>query len=95
MAAVEGRTGNPGKRNPAKKNVTSFAVEPGKEPRSQKPLAFRPTLSLLEEIEAAVEAQGITKTEWLEQAAIAYLHKQNPPELTEGKEGTKTETTAD
>jgi hypothetical protein len=25
----------------------------------------------------------MTKTQWLEQAAIAYL-KQNPPELTEG-----------
>ncbi|KOP26365.1 hypothetical protein AMR41_10800 [Hapalosiphon sp. MRB220] len=94
MAAVEGRTGNPGKRNPKKKNATSFKVKPGKEPRSQKPLAFRPTLTLEAEIEAAVEALGITKTQWLEQAAIAYL-KQNPPEPTGGEGETKTETTAE
>jgi hypothetical protein len=78
MAAVEGKTGNPGIRNPAKKNATSFTVKPGKEPRSHKPMAFRPTLSLEAEIEAAVEASGMTKTQWLEQAAIAFL--KNPPE---------------
>jgi hypothetical protein len=94
MAAVEGRTGNPGQRNPKKKNTTSFTVKLGKEPRSDKPMAFRPTLSLEAEIETAVEASGMTKTQWLEQAAIAYL-KQNPPELTGGEGETKTETTAD
>jgi hypothetical protein len=46
-------------------------------------MTFRPTLSLETQIETAVEASGMTKTQWLEQAAIAYL-KQNPPELTEG-----------
>lgn len=83
MAAIEGKTGNPGVKNPGKKNTTSFTVKPGKEPRSQKPMTFRPTLSLETQIETAVEASGMTKTQWLEQAAIAYL-KQNPPELTEG-----------
>ncbi|MHC5762612.1 hypothetical protein [Nostoc sp.] len=94
MAAVEGRTGNPGQRNPKKKNTTSFTVKPGKEPRSDKPMAFRPTLSLEADIKAAVEQLGMTQTQWLEQAAIAYL-KQNPPELAGGDRETKTETTAD
>ena len=80
MAGVEGHTGNPGVKNPNKKNATSFKVKPGKEARSQKPLAFRPTLSLEAEIEAAVKAEGITKTEWLEKAAIAYL-KQNSSDV--------------
>ena len=82
MAGVEGRTGNPGIRNPRKKNATSFKIKPGKEARSQKPLAFRPTLSLEAEIEAAVKAEGLTKTEWLEKAAIAYL-KQHSIDLDE------------
>lgn len=94
MAAVEGRTGNPGKKNPKKKNATSFTVEPGKEPRSEKTMAFRPTLSLEAEINKAITASGMKKTEWLEQAAIAYL-KQNPPEPTGGEGETKTKTTAD
>ncbi|NJO62411.1 MAG: hypothetical protein HC836_30555 [Richelia sp. RM2_1_2] len=72
MAGVKGRTGNPGANNPNKKNDTSFKVE-GKEARSQKPICFRPTLTLETEIEAQVKAMGITKTKWLEQAAIAYL----------------------
>jgi len=84
MAGVKGRTGKPGVSNPKKKNDTSFKVQLGKEPRSQKTIAFRPTLSLEAKIEAAVEAAEITKTEWLERAAIAYL-EQNPP-LSIGEE---------
>ncbi len=74
MAGVEKRTGNPGVSNPKKKNDTSFKVE-GKEARSQKPLSFRPTLTLEARIEAAVKEAGITKTKWLEQAVIAYLNQ--------------------
>lgn len=84
MAGVKGRTGEPGVSNPKKKNDTSFKVQPGKEPRSQKPVSFRPRLTLEAEIEAAVKAAGITKSQWLEQAAIAYL-KQNPPKPTSGR----------
>jgi len=89
MAAVEGRTGNPGQKNPKKKNVTSFTLEPGKEPRSDKTMAFRPTVSLEAEINAAIAASGMKKTEWLEAAAIAYL-KQNPLEPAGGDGETKT-----
>jgi len=92
MAGVEGRTGNPGQRNPKKKNTNSFSVKPGKEPRSDKPMAFRPTVSLEAEIHAAIAASGLKKTEWLEAAAIAYL-KQNSPEL--GEYEAKTDTDAD
>ncbi|NJN13826.1 MAG: hypothetical protein HC815_40500 [Richelia sp. RM1_1_1] len=72
MAGVKKKTGSPGVNNPKKKNDTSFKVE-GKEARSQKPVCFRPTLTLEAQIEAAVKEAGITKTKWLEQAAIAYL----------------------
>ena len=75
MAGVKGRTGNPGIKNSKKKNSTSFKVESGKEARSQKTLSFRPTLSLEVEVEAAVKAAGITKTQWLEKAVIAYLRQ--------------------
>ncbi|NJN13190.1 MAG: hypothetical protein HC815_36830 [Richelia sp. RM1_1_1] len=74
MSGVKGRTGNPGANNPKKKNDTSFKVE-GKEARSQKPICFRPTLTVEAQIEADVETLGITKTKWLEQAAIAYLEQ--------------------
>ncbi len=79
MAGIKGRTGNPGVSNPKKKNATSFTVESGKEPRSDKPMAFRPKVSLEAEINAAITASGLKKTEWLEAAVIAYL-KQNSPE---------------
>lgn len=74
MTGIKGRTGSPGVNNPKKKNDTSFKVE-GKEPRSQKPVSFRPTLTLEAQIEVAVEQMGITKSQWLEQAAIAYLEQ--------------------
>ncbi|WP_414623790.1 hypothetical protein [Calothrix sp. CCY 0018] len=74
MSGIEGRTGKPGVSNPKKKNDTSFKVE-GKEARSQKPICFRPTLTVEAQIEAAVKEAGITKTKWLEQAAIAYLNQ--------------------
>lgn len=47
-------------------------------------MAFRPTLSLEAEIEAAIVASGMTKTQWLEQAARAFL--KNPPEPAGGEE---------
>ena len=54
MTGVEGKTGNPGRKNPNKKNMTSFAVKAGQEPRSEKTMAFRPTISLEEKINAAI-----------------------------------------
>jgi len=73
MTGVEGKTGNPGRKNPNKKNMTSFTVKAGQEPRSEKTMAFRPTVSLEEKINAAIASSGMNKTEWLEAAAIAYL----------------------
>jgi hypothetical protein len=87
MTAVKGRTGNPGQKNPKKKSSTSFAVEPGKEPRSDKPMCFRPTISLEARINGAIAASGMNKTEWLETAIIAYL-EQNSLEL-EGEAATE------
>lgn len=90
MAAVKGKTGNPGQKNPKKKSATSFTLEPGKEPKGRM-MGFRPPVSLEGKIDEAVEASGLKLAEWLEKAAIAYL-KQNPPELGGGEEA-KTETT--
>jgi hypothetical protein len=90
MTAVKGRTGNPGQKNPKKKNTTSFTVEPGKEARTVKPMSFRPTISLEEKINAAIASSGMNKTEWLEAAAIAYL-AQNFVDL--GENESKTEIT--
>jgi hypothetical protein len=75
MVARKGRTGNPGQKNPLKKNATSFAVEEGKEPRSDKPMCFRPTVSLEGEINAAIASSGLAKAQWLEAAVIAYLRQ--------------------
>jgi len=88
MVGIKGRTGNPGQSNPKKRSNGSFSVAPGKEPRSEKPIAFRPNISLEAKINAAVAASGMSKTEWLETAIMAYL-EQNPPIL--GDEQTKTE----
>jgi len=82
MAGIKGKTGNPGQSNPKKRSSTSFTVEPGKEPRSEKVMGFKPTISLEAEINAAIIASGMKKSEWLEAAAIAYL-QQNSSELEE------------
>ncbi|MBW4599741.1 MAG: hypothetical protein KME29_09015 [Calothrix sp. FI2-JRJ7] len=75
MVARKGRTGNPGQKNPLKKNATTFKVEEGKEPRSEQPMCFRPTVSLLAEINAAIAESGLAKAQWLEAAVIAYLRQ--------------------
>ena len=77
MAAVKGKTGNPGKPNPKKKSSTSFAVI-GAEPKGRM-MGFRPKQSLERQIDEAVEASGMTHSDWLIQAVIAYLQK-NPLE---------------
>lgn len=79
MAAVKGRTGNPGVSNPLKKNSTSFAVS-GEEPKGRT-IAFRPPQSLEKKIDEFLEKSGLRQAEFLEQAAIAYLEerRQLPP----------------
>ncbi|GAB1540748.1 hypothetical protein NUACC21_34170 [Scytonema sp. NUACC21] len=74
MAGVEGRTGNPRVKNPKKKNETSFAVKPGREPKGRM-MGFRPSVSLEQQIEAALIASGKTLSQWLQEAAISYLEK--------------------
>ncbi|MBO3460059.1 hypothetical protein G7B40_015885 [Aetokthonos hydrillicola Thurmond2011] len=72
MAGVVGRTGNPGIRNPKKKNETCFTIEPGKEPKGRM-MGFRPPVSLEKQIDTAVVASGQTLSDWLLSAAIAKL----------------------
>lgn len=73
VVAVKGKTGNPGVRNPKKKSSTSFAVL-GDEPKGRM-MGFRPLQSLEEKIDKAVAASGLKHSDWLMQAAIAYLEK--------------------
>ncbi len=74
MAGSVGRTGNPGIKNPKKKNEASFTIETGKEPKGRM-MGFRPPVSLEKQIDADVLASGKTLSEWLLEAAIAYLEK--------------------
>lgn len=75
VVAVKGKTGNPGVSNPKKKSSTSFAVQ-GEEPKGRM-MGFRPLQSLEEKIDKAVATSGLKLSDWLMQAAIAYLEK-NP-----------------
>jgi len=72
VAGVKGKTGSPGKPNPKKKNATSFVVAPGEEPKGRM-MGFRPPRSLESRIDRAVAASGLKLSEWLQEAAIAYL----------------------
>ncbi|MDF5716205.1 MAG: hypothetical protein PUP93_20530 [Rhizonema sp. NSF051] len=72
MAGSIGRTGNPGIRNPKKKNETSFAIEPGLEAKGRM-MGFRPPVSLEKQIDTVIAASGKTLSDWLLEAAIAKL----------------------
>lgn len=62
------------KPQPQKKNQTSFAVAPGKEPKGRM-IGFRPMRSLEAKIDAAVAESGMRLADWLEAAASAYLER--------------------
>jgi hypothetical protein len=73
MAGVKGKTGNPGIKNPKKRNETSFAISPQKEPKSNKIMGFKPSITLEERIKIVIATYSLSQTDFLEQAAIAYL----------------------
>ncbi|GJD20383.1 hypothetical protein RIVM261_053390 [Rivularia sp. IAM M-261] len=73
MAGVKNRTGNPGVKNSKKRSSTSFTVSPLKEPKSNKIMGFKPSLSLEEKIKTAINIYSISQSDFLEKAAIAYL----------------------
>ncbi len=73
MAGVEGKTGNPGQRNPKKRGAGSFRVLRS-EPKGSN-LCFRPPQSLERRIKEVLQKSGLKMAEFLELAATAYLER--------------------
>jgi hypothetical protein len=90
MAGVKGRTGNPGTKNPDKKNSTSYAAEPGAEPKKGRVLSFRPVPSLEKRVDQVLSDTGLAVVELLELATLTYIEK-SPKEILQDLERLKLE----
>jgi hypothetical protein len=90
MAGAKGRTGNPGTKNPDKKNSTSYAAEPGVEPKKGRVLSFRPVPSLEKRVDKVLSDTGLAVVELLELATLTYIEK-SPKEILQDLEQLKLE----
>lgn len=73
MAGAEGKTGNPGQKNPKKRAGGSF--KPIRSEPKGANMCVRPPQSLESRIKGALSESGLKVAEFLELAAIAYLER--------------------
>lgn len=73
MAGAEGKTGNPGQKNPKKRAGGSF--KPVRSEPKGSNICVRPPQSLERRIKDALSKSGLKAAEFLELAAIAYLER--------------------
>ncbi|MDV2997655.1 MAG: hypothetical protein N4J56_007360 [Chroococcidiopsis sp. SAG 2025] len=73
MAGAEGKTGNPGQKNPKKRAGGSF--KPIRSEPKGANMCVRPPQSLESRIKGVLSESGLKVAEFLELAAIAYLER--------------------